>query len=63
MVVQKPVGIGVIGTGWMGRFHAESVALRVPGATLAGIADPAPSVAAPGGSGLTVARSRQERTD
>ena len=32
--------IGLIGSGWMGAFHAESIARRVPGAVLAAIADP-----------------------
>lgn len=35
-----PVQIGLIGSGWMGAFHADSVARRVPGAALAAIADP-----------------------
>ncbi|MBP2265897.1 myo-inositol 2-dehydrogenase/D-chiro-inositol 1-dehydrogenase [Pseudarthrobacter sp. PvP004] len=35
-----PVRIGLIGSGWMGAFHAESIAHRVPGAVLAAIADP-----------------------
>ena len=35
-----PVRIGLIGSGWMGAFHAESIARRVPGAVLAAIADP-----------------------
>ncbi|WP_285250520.1 Gfo/Idh/MocA family oxidoreductase [Pseudarthrobacter sp. fls2-241-R2A-168] len=35
-----PVRIGLIGSGWMGAFHAESIARRVPGASLAAIADP-----------------------
>ena len=35
-----PVRIGLIGSGWMGAFHADSVARRVPGAVLAAIADP-----------------------
>ena len=34
------VRIGLIGSGWMGAFHAESIARRVPGAVLAAIADP-----------------------
>lgn len=37
---QVPVRIGLIGSGWMGAFHAESVARRLPGAVLAAIADP-----------------------
>ncbi|MHC9293931.1 Gfo/Idh/MocA family oxidoreductase [Mycobacterium sp. LTG2003] len=31
---------GLIGTGWIGRFHAESLARRVPDATLVAVADP-----------------------
>lgn len=38
--VPVPVRIGLIGSGWMGAFHADSVARRVPGAVLAAIADP-----------------------
>ena len=38
--VPLPVRIGLIGSGWMGAFHAESIARRVPGAELAAIADP-----------------------
>lgn len=41
----SPVRLGVIGTGWMGVFHAESVARRLPDATLVAVADPAPGVA------------------
>ena len=36
----RPVRIGLIGSGWMGAFHADSIARRVPGAVLAAIADP-----------------------
>ncbi|SEJ05117.1 myo-inositol 2-dehydrogenase / D-chiro-inositol 1-dehydrogenase [Arthrobacter sp. yr096] len=36
----EPVRIGLIGSGWMGAFHAESIARRVPGAVLGAIADP-----------------------
>ena len=35
-----PVRIGLIGSGWMGAFHAESIARRVPDAQLTAIADP-----------------------
>jgi myo-inositol 2-dehydrogenase/D-chiro-inositol 1-dehydrogenase len=38
--VPAPVRIGLIGSGWMGAFHADSIARRVPGAVLAAIADP-----------------------
>ena len=60
MAVEKPIGIGVIGTGWMGRFHAETVARRVPGATLAGIADPAPGVAGAVAAELGAAAAYQD---
>lgn len=39
------VGVGLVGAGRMGSFHAENVALRVPGAGLAAVADPAPGAA------------------
>jgi myo-inositol 2-dehydrogenase/D-chiro-inositol 1-dehydrogenase len=35
-----PIRIAVVGVGWMGRFHATSVAERVPGLVLEAIADP-----------------------
>lgn len=41
----KPVRIGLIGAGRMGSFHAENLAYRVPGATLAAVADPLPGAA------------------
>jgi myo-inositol 2-dehydrogenase/D-chiro-inositol 1-dehydrogenase len=41
----KPVGVGLIGAGWMGAFHGETLARRLPGARLAGVADPAPGAA------------------
>jgi myo-inositol 2-dehydrogenase/D-chiro-inositol 1-dehydrogenase len=37
---QRTVRVGVVGVGWMGRFHAASVAQRVPGLVLEAIADP-----------------------
>ncbi|MDV8003766.1 Gfo/Idh/MocA family oxidoreductase [Rhodococcus sp. IEGM 1318] len=40
------VAVGLIGAGWIGRFHGESVALRIPGTRLAAVADPAPGAAA-----------------
>ncbi|WP_129660510.1 Gfo/Idh/MocA family oxidoreductase [Rothia halotolerans] len=36
----EPVRLGVIGTGWIGSFHAESIAHRIPGAVLEAVADP-----------------------
>ena len=41
----KPVGVGLIGAGWIGTFHGETLARRLPGARLAGVADPAPGAA------------------
>jgi myo-inositol 2-dehydrogenase/D-chiro-inositol 1-dehydrogenase len=40
-----PVRVGLIGAGGIGSFHGESLALRVPGAVLAAVADPAPETA------------------
>ncbi|YCK81344.1 Gfo/Idh/MocA family oxidoreductase [Arthrobacter sp. D3-18] len=37
----RPIRIGLIGAGWIGSFHAESVAHRIPNARLEAIADPA----------------------
>lgn len=37
----RPVRIGLIGAGWIGNFHAESVAHRIPKGRLEAIADPA----------------------
>jgi myo-inositol 2-dehydrogenase/D-chiro-inositol 1-dehydrogenase len=45
MAVTKPVTVGLIGAGRIGSFHAESIARRVPDATLLGVADPAPGAA------------------
>lgn len=39
------VRVGLIGAGRMGSFHAENLAYRVPGATLAAVADPQPGAA------------------
>ena len=41
-----PLGAGLLGAGWIGAFHGESLARRVPGARLAMVADPAPGAAA-----------------
>lgn len=40
------VAVGLIGAGWIGRFHGESVALRIPGTRLVAVADPAAGAAA-----------------
>ncbi|GAA4682078.1 Gfo/Idh/MocA family oxidoreductase [Frondihabitans cladoniiphilus] len=41
----RPVRLGLVGSGWIGAFHAQSVALRIPGAVLAAVADPVPGAA------------------
>ncbi len=41
VTVDRPVRVGLIGAGWIGHFHAESIALRVPNARFEAIADPA----------------------
>jgi myo-inositol 2-dehydrogenase / D-chiro-inositol 1-dehydrogenase len=43
--LEPPVGVGVIGAGTMGAHHAQSLAQRIPGARLVGLADPQPGVA------------------
>ena len=40
-----PVAVGLIGAGAIGAFHAETLARRLPGARLVGVADPAPGAA------------------
>jgi myo-inositol 2-dehydrogenase/D-chiro-inositol 1-dehydrogenase len=40
-----PVAIGLIGAGAIGAFHGETLARRLPGVRLAGVADPAPGTA------------------
>src|ERR1700682_5056566 len=44
-IAAPPVGVGVIGVGTMGAHHAQSLAERIPGARLVGLADPQPGVA------------------
>lgn len=45
MPVPAPVRLGLIGSGWIGAFHAETIARRLPGVELAAVADPAPGAA------------------
>jgi myo-inositol 2-dehydrogenase / D-chiro-inositol 1-dehydrogenase len=44
-VTAEQIGVALIGSGRMGAFHAETVALRLPHARLAAVADPAPGAA------------------
>ncbi len=47
MTGRAPIRTALIGAGWMGRFHAESLAERVPGLSLAAIVDPDTATAGP----------------
>ncbi|MCU1530706.1 MAG: dehydrogenase [Arthrobacter sp.] len=61
--LDRPVRMGLIGAGWIGSFHAESVAQRVPGARLEAIADPVlPAVEALAGR-LRVAKISADPAD
>lgn len=44
-IQQGPVRVALIGSGRMGSFHGQTLARRLPGATLAAVADPAPGAA------------------
>jgi myo-inositol 2-dehydrogenase / D-chiro-inositol 1-dehydrogenase len=41
----SPLSFGLIGAGWIGSFHAETLASRLPGARLSAVADPQPGAA------------------
>jgi myo-inositol 2-dehydrogenase/D-chiro-inositol 1-dehydrogenase len=43
--MRTPLSFGLIGAGWIGSFHAETLANRLPGARLAAVADPVPGAA------------------
>jgi myo-inositol 2-dehydrogenase/D-chiro-inositol 1-dehydrogenase len=57
------VGVGVIGVGLMGAHHAESLAQRVPGARLIGLADPQPGLAERHAAALGCAFSSRDYQD
>ncbi|QOT18541.1 Gfo/Idh/MocA family oxidoreductase [Paenarthrobacter sp. YJN-5] len=40
VAADQPVRVALIGAGWIGKFHAESIARRIPTARLAAITDP-----------------------
>jgi myo-inositol 2-dehydrogenase / D-chiro-inositol 1-dehydrogenase len=44
--MSNPLSFGLIGAGWIGSFHAETLAHRLPGVTLTAVADPDPAAAA-----------------
>ncbi|PTT65562.1 Gfo/Idh/MocA family oxidoreductase [Arthrobacter sp. HMWF013] len=58
-----PVRLGLIGSGWMGAFHGESIARRVPGAVLAAVADPNLDSAASVAAGLGAAKVTADAAD
>jgi myo-inositol 2-dehydrogenase/D-chiro-inositol 1-dehydrogenase len=45
MTTEQPLAVGLVGTGRMGSFHAETLAHRLPGVRLAALVDPAPGAA------------------
>ncbi|MFV0435342.1 MAG: Gfo/Idh/MocA family oxidoreductase [Leucobacter sp.] len=45
-MTHTPVRLGLIGSGWIGAFHAETIAQRIPGAVLEAVTDPQPGAAA-----------------
>ncbi|MGP3961111.1 Gfo/Idh/MocA family oxidoreductase [Nonomuraea sp. 3N208] len=45
MTTPRHLAVGLVGTGRMGAFHAETLAHRLPGVHLAALADPAPGAA------------------
>lgn len=61
---QPPViRLGVIGCGWMGAFHARSLAGHLPGVRLEAIADPAEGAAAALAAELGIAKHTREPAD
>ncbi|NQX10412.1 Gfo/Idh/MocA family oxidoreductase [Microbacteriaceae bacterium VKM Ac-2855] len=46
MPALAPIRLGLIGSGWIGAFRAETIARRIHGVELAAVADPAPGAAA-----------------
>ncbi|WP_334173597.1 Gfo/Idh/MocA family oxidoreductase [Sinomonas sp.] len=59
----EPVRVGLVGAGWMGSFHARSLAQRIPDASLVAIADPALEAAQLLAAELGVARVSPEPED
>lgn len=57
------IRLGLIGAGWMGAFHGESIVRRIPGAVLEAIADPALDAAAELADRLGVAKVTADAAD
>ncbi|HSU71594.1 MAG TPA: Gfo/Idh/MocA family oxidoreductase [Micrococcaceae bacterium] len=55
--------LGLIGAGWMGAFHAESIAWRIPGAILEAIGDPDVDTASDLADRLGVAKVSADAAD
>lgn len=53
----SPVRLGVIGSGWIGTFHSETIAQRIPDAVLEAIADPQPGASERVASSLGVTKT------
>jgi myo-inositol 2-dehydrogenase/D-chiro-inositol 1-dehydrogenase len=59
----RSVRLGLVGAGWIGAFHAESVVRRIPDARLDAIADPALDAAEALAAKLRVSRITADPTD
>jgi Predicted dehydrogenases and related proteins len=63
MTALAPVRLGLIGSGWIGAFHAESIVRRIHGADLIAVADPAPGAAERVAGQLGVERAYKDSAD
>ncbi len=59
----ETVRLGLIGSGWIGKFHAETIAQRIPGAVLEAVADPQPGAAERVAAPLGVAKTYLDSAD
>ncbi|GAA4762813.1 Gfo/Idh/MocA family oxidoreductase [Microbacterium gilvum] len=57
MTAPTPVRLGLLGSGWIGAYHAESIVRRIADAELVAVADPSPGAAARVAEPLGVART------
>ena len=63
MSIPSPVRLGLIGSGWIGAFHAESIARRIPDTELVAVADPVPGAAERVAGPLGVAQTYLDAAD
>ncbi|MDQ0092248.1 Gfo/Idh/MocA family oxidoreductase [Paeniglutamicibacter psychrophenolicus] len=61
--IPEPIRIAVIGCGWIGAFHARSLAGHLPGVRLEAVADPAPGAAAALATELGIAKHTTDPVD